>query len=193
MAQPPAAVRNFWQGEHVRLRAVEPEDAEAFHVWNLDSETARTIDFLRPPYSLAWARGWTQREATQDVKDDHILCVIEDAGGVLVGIINSHTTDRRAGSFRYGIAVHPDHRGRGYAAEAIVIFVRYFFEELRYQKVTATVYSCNPASIRLHERLGFQLEGRVRRIVYTKGRYYDELYYGLTCEEFAERYGRQPE
>lgn len=182
-------VYNFWQGQSVRLRAIEPEDGDIFHAWNLDSEMARLVDFLRPPRSLAATREWTQKMALQEVKDDHIHCAIEDQTGILVGIINSHEVDRRAGAFRYGIAVRAEHRGRGYAAEAILLFVRYFFEELRYQKVTATVYSCNPASIRLHEKLGFQLEGRVRRVVYTQGQYFDELYFGMTREEFVERYG----
>ncbi|MCB0159546.1 MAG: GNAT family N-acetyltransferase [Caldilineaceae bacterium] len=48
-----------------------------------------------------------------------------------------------------------------------------------------TVYSNNPVSQALHERLGFQLEGRLRRIIYTHGRFFDELYYGITDDEFA--------
>jgi RimJ/RimL family protein N-acetyltransferase len=181
---------SVWQGASVRLRAIEPEDAAAFHAWNQDSDTGRFLDFVWPPQSLASAKEWAQKTATQEVKDDQYACVIENLTGELVGYINAHTVDRRVGSFRYGVGVRAEYRGRGYAGAAILLFVRYFFEELRYQKVTATVYACNPASIRLHEKLGFQLEGRVRRVVYTQGHYFDELYYGMTCEEFAERYGQ---
>jgi RimJ/RimL family protein N-acetyltransferase len=67
------------------------------------------------------------------------------------------------------------------------LVLRYYFQELRYQKVTVRVYSFNDASIRLHEKLGFQLEGRLRRTVYTNGEYFDELIYGLTVEEFVSR------
>lgn len=66
--------------------------------------------------------------------------------------------------------------------------LRHFFDELRYQKVVISAHSDNEASMRLHERLGFQLEGRLRRMVYTQGRYYDELYYGMTVEEFHQSY-----
>ena len=45
-----------------------------------------------------------------------------------------------------------------------------------------------PTSIRLHEKLGFQLEGRLRRMIYTNGQFFDELLFGLTAEEFAARY-----
>lgn len=189
-AHPLTALRDFWQGERVRLRGIEPEDGERFYAMDADSALESMLDYINPPDSLARMRAWTQKQATQEIKDDQILCVIENRSGDLVGLINAHTLDRRVGVFRYGIAIFHQHRRCGYASEAIVIFVRYFFEELRYQKVTVTVHACNPASMQLHERLGFQLEGRLRRMVYTQGQYFDELYYGMTCEEFAERYGR---
>jgi RimJ/RimL family protein N-acetyltransferase len=181
--------KNFWQGESVRLRTVEPEDAEAFFNWNLNSETARLLDYVWPPSSIAATREWTQRTATEEIKDDRLHLVIEDHQGIAVGMISTHATNRRIGSFAYGISVDEKHRGRGYASQAIILLLRYFFMELAYQKVTVTVYECNPASIALHEKLGFQQEGRVRRMVYTQGQYFDEFYFGMTREEFAERYG----
>jgi len=63
----------------------------------------------------------------------------------------------------------------------------YYFHELRYQKATVIVYAFNERSQRLHESLGFALEGRLRGTVYTNGQHYDELYFGLTREEFDER------
>ncbi len=46
------------------------------------------------------------------------------------------------------------------------------------------VYAFNERSIRLHEKMGFQKEGQIRRAVYTNGQYYDEILYGMTKEEF---------
>ena len=63
--------------------------------------------------------------------------------------------------------------------------LRYYFRELRYQKATVNVFSFNEASARLHESLGFQLEGRLRRTVFTDGELFDELIYGITVEEFG--------
>ncbi len=62
--------------------------------------------------------------------------------------------------------------------------MRYYFEELRYQKVTVPVHSYNTASIHLHERLGFKLEGTHRRMGFTRGAYFDLLWYGMTVDEF---------
>jgi len=65
--------------------------------------------------------------------------------------------------------------------------LRYYFEELRYQKVTVSVYSFNEESIALHKRLGFKQEGCLRRMIYTRGQYFDRLLFGLTADEFAVR------
>jgi RimJ/RimL family protein N-acetyltransferase len=182
--------RNFWQGERIRLRAIEPEDADTFFHWNFDSEMARVVAFLWPPTSLMAVRAWAEKMATQEIKDDTLTLAIENREGQLVGSIGSHSINRRTGTFGYGVAVGEEYQGRGYASEAVILLLRYFFEELRYQKVTVTVYACNPASIALHEKLGFQREGQLRRMVYTRGQYYDEFFYGMTCEEFAEQYGK---
>jgi len=82
------------------------------------------------------------------------------------------------------VAVKSEHQRQGYAAEVIQLVLRYFFDELRYQKATVQIHADNSASIRLHEKLGFQLEGRLRRIVFNHGQYFDGLMYGLTVEEF---------
>jgi len=179
---------NIWQGSRIRLRAIEPPDWEAFHTWNLDTETARRLYFIPFPQSKENAQRWAARTAQQEPENDQFFLVIENLAGELVGSISSHRCDRRQGTFWYGIAVRPEHQRKGYAGEAIRLLLRYFFAELRYQKVNASVYSFNEPSIRLHESLGFQLEGRVRRAIYTDGQFYDELIYGMTAEEFAVRH-----
>jgi RimJ/RimL family protein N-acetyltransferase len=87
----------------------------------------------------------------------------------------------------YGLSIRPAHRRQGYAFEAIPLVLRYYFHERRYQKVNAEVYAFNDASVHLHEKLGFVLEGRLRRMIYTNGQFHDALFYGMTREEFDAR------
>jgi RimJ/RimL family protein N-acetyltransferase len=44
----------------------------------------------------------------------------------------------------------------------------------------------NEASIRLHEKLGFIEEGRIRRNSFQNGQYLDDVLFGMTREEFDE-------
>jgi RimJ/RimL family protein N-acetyltransferase len=177
-------VVDYWQGRQIRLRGVEPDDAEFFHTWNRDSDMARYVDRVWFPASREHQRRWAVRTSLQEPDADEFLWAIEDSSGQLVGSINTHHCDRRTGTFEYGVAVRSEHQRKGYASEAITLVLRYLFDELRYQKVSVRIHSENLPSIRLHERLGFQLEGRLRRMAYGQGRYADELVFGLTIEEF---------
>lgn len=182
---------NVFKGELIRLRAVETSDWPFFYA--LDQSTtdvARDGDEIRFPGSQEAVRLWTEQQARAHGEHDQFRFQIEVlASGELAGTLNTHSTNPRVGTFMYGVAIAPTYQRRGYAAEAIRLVLRYFFAEKRYQKVNAEVYSFNAASIRLHEHLGFTLEGRLRRMVYTEGQFHDALVYGMLREEFEQRWG----
>jgi RimJ/RimL family protein N-acetyltransferase len=177
---------NYWQGSKIRLRAIEADDAQTFYNWNLDSERARLLDFVWPPSSLAGVQAWVETQSKKNhLEEGRFFWVIEDLLGNPAGTISTHHCDSRNGTFMYGIDIAEAYRRKGYAREAVLHILKYYFEELRYQKVTVDVHSENLASIRLHEDLGFQLEGKLRRMAYTRGQYQDVLWYGLTADEYA--------
>jgi RimJ/RimL family protein N-acetyltransferase len=179
---------NIWQGERVRLRAIEPEDWKTFNQWDLDSDTARECYWVPFPKSQEAARKWAMDLSLEAPKEDAIKLVIENREGELVGTINSHTCDPRKGTFKYGLAIRREHQRKGYATEAICLLLRYFFLELRYQKVTVDISDFNIASIKLHEKLGFVQEGRMRRMQFTNGKYHDAFIMGMTVEEWREKF-----
>jgi RimJ/RimL family protein N-acetyltransferase len=164
---------------------MEPGDWEAYHAWNMDDEQARRLYFVPFPQSQEGVRRFAERTAAERPEGDNFRFVITNLAGEVIGDLTTHGCDPRHGTFGYGISVAAAHRRKGYAAEAIAIVLRYYFEELRYQKVSVQIYSFNEPSIRLHERLGFQQEGRQRRMIYTQGHYFDVLLFGLTSDEFV--------
>jgi RimJ/RimL family protein N-acetyltransferase len=180
---------NIWQGQRVRLRAVEPGDWAIFDRWDQDSEAARLCYHIEFPRSQEGTKKFAAEAATEP-KSQAYRWMIETLDGVPVGTINTHSCDPRHGTFGYGLAIARESWRQGYASEAICLVLAYYFRELRYQKVTAHVYAFNEGSIRLHEKLGFQLEGRLRRMVFTDGAYHDELIFGMTLEEFEACHAR---
>ncbi|MGV9377953.1 GNAT family N-acetyltransferase [Nonomuraea sp. NPDC003707] len=178
-----------WVGQLVRLRAIEPEDWEAFHSFDEYSDAVRSGEHLHPPQSAARARKWAAElaERTQGLDEVRLVIATRD-GNTPVGMMNTHSVDRVHGTFAYGIGIGTPHHRKGYAGEAVVLLLRYMFFERRFQKAEAGVYGSNEASLALHRRLGFVEEGRRRRCHYANGRYDDEVLFGMTIEEFAERY-----
>src|SRR5688572_17317908 len=173
---------NIFEGSRVRLRAVEVTDWETFFRWDFDTDNGRLTDEIWLPSSREAAKAWTEGQAKR-TGGDEIRFIIETLNGDFVGTINTHTLNPRCGTFMYGLAVLPEQRRKGYASEAIRLVLRYYFHEKRYQKANAEVYSFNATSQRLHETLGFTLEGRLRRMIFSGGEFHDALIYGITREE----------
>lgn len=182
---------NAWEGGSVRLRGLEPADGPTLQEHSTDTEAqlaaGGAISF---PISAEAGQRWLSEAAGKMPETDETQLVIETLEGQLVGGINSHHVSSRNGTFSYGISVFRPHWRKGYASEAIVLLLRHFFEERRFQKCNVSVFSSNEASMRLHESLGFTQEGRVRRNVYAHGTYHDEIFFGITAEEFSARHAQ---
>lgn len=180
---------SLWTGERVRLRAIEPDDWQAFKEFDQHSADMRSADMLHPPRSDEGYQRWTLEEATRPPNGDNIrLAIVAAHDKSVVGTLNTADADPRAGRFSYGIAIGHQHQRSGYASEAITILLSFMFGERRYHKCEVGIYAFNQASIALHHKLGFVDEGRLRDHEYFAGRHHDLILLGLTAEEFAERH-----
>jgi RimJ/RimL family protein N-acetyltransferase len=176
----------FWQGETTRLRPWRLEDAELRFMASLDSPTlALHEDGIVLPSSVELQK--ERLEKIAGFKDDSMLrFAMDNLDGVTVGWVSLHSRDPKNGTFSFGVAVYRDHRGHGYAVDAVRILLKYGFWEQRYQKCNSVCLHTNDASIRLHEKLGFTEEGRIRRNCFSNGQYHDDVLFGMTREEFDE-------
>ena len=175
----------FWAGERVRLRGLTEEDAEAAFANSLDSPGRQVLQLgIELPTSVEALRTELGKRASCPDADGVIIFAIENRSGAAVGGLSFHSRNRKNGTFGFGVNVHRSHRGKGYAAEAVEILLRYAFHERRYQKCNSACVEGNGASIALHSKLGFVEEGRRRHQLYLNGRFCDEILFGLTREEF---------
>jgi RimJ/RimL family protein N-acetyltransferase len=175
---------NFWKGNKVRLRGIEPKDADCIFEWNLDSEASRNADAVLLPRSFERVKSSLEEASKNEHDGDSYFWGIENEEGELVGTISTFECNRRVGTFKYGIFIARPYWDKGYGKEAVQLVIKYYFMELGYQKITSYAYSFNERSIKFHEKLGFQKEGQLRRMYYTNGKYYDAIYFGMIKEEF---------
>ena len=97
--------------------------------------------------------------------------------------LNSWDTWHRHAEIGYDLA--RAYWGQGLASEALDALLRFAFEAMELNHIEADTLAVNSASVRLLDRLGFQLEG-VRReyILEADGLYYDSAIYGLLRREY---------
>ena len=78
--------------------------------------------------------------------------------------------------------------GKGIAKEAIFSVLNYLFEILGMRKLTAGLMDINPAMEKVFEKLGFKLEGRMRKSDRYEGKYIDHLLMSCFKDEFNWEY-----
>ena len=184
----------YWQGPRVRLRPMHRDDVDLWLVEEQeDGEATHFLNAGTPlPKSRHDAEAFAAKYAEFASAEERLMFSIETLDGTLVGGMNLHSMDRKNGTFQTGSRVYRAFRGRGYGLEAKRLLLRYAFLELRFQKYEVRCSEHNDAMVRHMARLGAVQEGRLRRHIYTRGAFEDELCFGLTREEFDAFEARQP-
>lgn len=106
----------------------------------------------------------------------------------LVGEINLNSVQRGAYQNAY-IGYWVDHRmaGNGYVPEALVVLVRFAFEQIRLHRVQVSIIPRNTRSRRVVEKVGLREEGVAERYLEINGVWEDHVRYALTREEWDLR------
>ncbi|MEX2229340.1 MAG: GNAT family N-acetyltransferase [Dehalococcoidia bacterium] len=148
-------IPNLFTGRLVRLRPPEARDYEASRPHDFDSELQRLGWQIEGGRSDERARQWWQEQAVAVPDGDRRRFSIETLAGELVGGMSVIDSEPRHGTFGYGLALFRPYWRQGYGSDAVRVLLRFYFGELRYQKVLARVYAYNAGSIAMHRALGF--------------------------------------
>ncbi len=77
--------------------------------------------------------------------------------------------------------------GQEYTPEALVVAMRFAFEDLRLHRLQISIIPRNKPSRRVVEKLGIRLEGMAERYLEINGNWEDHLRYAITIEEWIDR------
>ncbi len=93
------------------------------------------------------------------------------------------SNEHDAGELGYWIG--RDFWNQGLATEAARAVLRYGFEELQRNRISAHHFAENPASGRVLQKIGMTHEGRVRQAIKKDGRYRDIELYAILKEDWS--------
>ena len=171
------------QGTLIDLRAVEEDDAIAFHRWFNDPQVTRLIGADPfPALSLAQERAFLQ-----GLRDDQsrraFSIVLKD--GTLIGTCMLRNFDWTARSCEVGITIgEQQHWGKRYGGEALQLMQRLVFDGLNLHKLWLTCAVYNERGLRAYRRIGFREDGRLRDARFLDGRYYDTIVMSILEDEW---------
>ena len=167
------------------FRALEVEDLRQLRDWrNTDfvRETCREYRLLNMEHQKKWF------DSLFKTPPDNIVFGIENKKGKLIGVCGLTWIDWKNRNAEVSTYIgEKEWQKKGAATDSLKALIKYGFETLNLHRIYAIIFEFNKSSIKLFERCGFEFEGKHREAHFIKGRYWDELVYGMLHEEYNKR------
>jgi RimJ/RimL family protein N-acetyltransferase len=170
----------------VFLRALDLEDYKSSLQWRRDDEIWDMVVGRKYYVSEEYERRWVARIA-EGTPNDVKLAICTRVDQKYVG--NIYLTDidffnRHASS---SILIgDKDYWGNGYATEAMLLILHHAFFELGLERIEARQLLSNQASIKLHQKCGYKVEGTLRKVVFKNGQLVDLNVMACLRNDFLE-------
>jgi RimJ/RimL family protein N-acetyltransferase len=175
-------IRSPLEGAHVRLRAIEEEDLPGLNELILDPEVLNHLDLVQFGQPVAGIREFW--ESTRG-RNDIVVFAIEAPVAEAIGICALEQINWGARTAVLGIWIGQPYWGQGFGTDAVRTICRFGFEQMNLQRVSLHVYETNPRGRTVYEKVGFKLEGTMRRAQFRFGRYVDAHVMGLLSEDLT--------
>ena len=175
-------------GRLVRLRALEPSDAERAYTWINDADVTHYL-MARYPFSMTDEHNWLAEAAKGNSFQD-VRLAIETTDGKHIGITGLHRASPEDRAAELGILVgEKDFWSQGYGTDAILTLLRFAFHQMNLHKVELGVFEFNDRGMACYRKCGFIEEGRRREAHFQDGRYWDIVRMGVLRREFDALHG----
>ncbi len=137
------------------------------------------------PYFEHKAIPWTEFTKKRDdlVSQDDYWGI--EVNGKLIGTVSYYWEHKASNWLEMGIVIYnPQYWSGGYGTKALKLWINHLFQTLPLVRVGYTTWSGNQRMMKVGEKLGMQLEARLRKCRYYNGVYYDSIRMGLLREEW---------
>ncbi|SRR3989344_6195466 len=180
----------FLVGRMVNLRPFSKADIPTLARWINDPEVRQFVTVAMPSTEQQ-EEEWFNKLGKND-KD--IVLGIETREGVLIGSMGIHRIDWLNRVCTTGALIgEKEYWGKGYGTDAKMILLDYIFNTLNLRKVCSEVVAYNKRSLHYSLHCGYKVEGKRRKQIFKRGRYWDLIELGLFREEWLliwKRYKR---
>jgi ribosomal-protein-alanine N-acetyltransferase len=170
------------RNNQIHLRPLEMADVgERYLSWLTDDEVMEGLS--TSGYTLQKLKTYVELRLNDPDVAFFAICV--NTSNEHIGNVKLDFHDKKAKVSELGLLVgNKNYWGKGIGSEACRLAMLHGFNQMHLRKIYLAVYESNPAAKRLYEKLGFKLEGTLRKHVAVKGKYYDKYLMGIFKEEF---------
>lgn len=173
----------------LHIRPIQSSDSHSLFIYRSDPETNRYLSLV--PQSVGDVADFIAKTSDKiNLPGTWFqLVLVEKASGNLIGDIGLHflETDAENMQVEIGYTLDRNHRGQGYASEALRRIIDFLVNDLKKHRIIASIDPTNTDSIRLIERLGFRKEAHFVKSLFFHGQWVDDLIYATLASEWKRR------
>ncbi|MFB9054300.1 GNAT family N-acetyltransferase [Formosa undariae] len=163
------------KGEHIFLRALEPEDLDFIHEVE-NNESIWELSNTQTPYSKYLIKQYLDDSHLDIYEVKQLRLVISDYENNVIGLIDVFDFDFRNRKAGIGILITDEaKRAKGYGSEALSLLINYCFNQLQLHQVYCNISEDNEASLKLFKNQEFQIIGLKKDWNLVKGVYKNEF------------------
>ncbi len=160
--QPPIPERPLIRAERVWLRPLEERDLPAY-VGAVNDLDVGGIAGMSAPQSVAQATAWLLQLMEGWGRDGYHFAVCELGDDRFIGTVRLKELNLAHGNAELAIFMDRDHIGGGWGTDAQRALLSFAFRSLGLERVyLTTAAEDNERAIRSYQKVGFQVEGRMR-------------------------------
>lgn len=176
----------FLEDKKVILRPLQEEDInERYLSWVNDREVTKYMETGIFPITLKELREFYKRISKS--KTDIIFAIVDKKNNLHIGNIKLGSINWVHRFADLGIMIgERKYWRKGYGQEACRLLLEYAFNRLNLNKVILGVYSVHKPAIKAYQRVGFKIEGRIKRMLRLEGKYVDKIIMGISRKEFEK-------
>ena len=167
--------------DNLGLRILEKEDLEFLYKMRTNPDV---MDYwFEEPYTTM-GKLIKSYEAGQDsnLHRHFILYHLKEK----VGYIALFDIDGRHRNAEFAIMIAPSQQGKGYATDATRLIVEYGFNQLNLYKLFLYVDKLNEKAVHIYGKVGFQIEGELKKHYFVNGSYHNALFMSLFQEDYVK-------
>lgn len=163
------------------IREIDPRDAKNFI--NYRDILADETTYLRASRSELNLNLEDQNKSIHNfINSDNQYSIIAELDGIIIGNLQFRGGNRQrtkhAGEF--GISVLKDYWGNRIGYNLLSQLIEWAKKNKIIKKINLEVREDNRSAIALYKKLGFELEGTIRKNFFADGKYYDSHLMGIT-------------
>jgi RimJ/RimL family protein N-acetyltransferase len=111
--------------------------------------------------------------------------LVIEVNGEIIGTVGYYWEHEPSNWLEIGIVIYqPEYWSGGYGTRVLRLWINHLFTTLPLVRVGYTTWSGNERMIKVGEKLGMEMEARLRKCRYYNGEYYDSIRMGLLREEW---------